>query len=285
SWDTMMRYPTFVINFLTITCLAFVEGSLETVYQWKYFDFVWPSESVKEQAIIDGSYNYSVIRPYDIDVSQDGRVFMSFPFFNGNPARFGYVTDQKDMSGPLIQPYPDWDWFNGANCDHYIIAVVRFKIDQCNRLWLVNTARPSGLSECPSKLMVFHLSNDTLLWQKEIPDDIVFGSKGRLTYITTLIIDSRESDCKDAVETIAQDTERFNFISGMKIVKEAITQEEVLWVIASRSLQIHLKKMDFSKTNFYLTRSPVKKLIKGSKCENPRKIADAPQRRIRFGGH
>ncbi|KAJ8687497.1 hypothetical protein QAD02_023291, partial [Eretmocerus hayati] len=198
----MIQRPAHIISFVTIAFLVSADGSLETVYQWKYFDFVWPSQAAREQAIKDGSYNYSNIRPYDNDVSRDGRVFVSFPFFKGTPVRLGYVTGQQSISGPLIQPYPNWEWFNWDSCDNTILTVVRFKIDQCNRLWIVDTGIIHHARKCPAKLMIFDLSRNTLLRKVTIPHDIVTNQPKGLTnrsYITTIIIDSREKDCSDAI--------------------------------------------------------------------------------------
>ncbi|KAJ8664385.1 hypothetical protein QAD02_006047 [Eretmocerus hayati] len=117
-------------GFLVVIVVTSVlsDASIQTVFQWRYFDFVWPSESAKQQAVRDGSYNLSQVIPSDIDIAKDGRVFISFVFFRGTPARFGVVSKFQDVSGHLIQPYPSWKWFNGSGCDDTILSLIRFKI-------------------------------------------------------------------------------------------------------------------------------------------------------------
>ena len=50
----------------------------------------------------------------------DGRVFVTMLDRDGVPARLAVVTNQtSDESGPLLMPYPEWDWHikRAGNCN------------------------------------------------------------------------------------------------------------------------------------------------------------------------
>ncbi len=41
--------------------------SLETVYQWKYIDYLWNSKEHKEKYVKSGEYNHTKIMAVDVD--------------------------------------------------------------------------------------------------------------------------------------------------------------------------------------------------------------------------
>lgn len=59
----------------------------------------------------------------------DGRVFVTFLGLRGVPATLGTVSNISGyLSGPLIEPYPNWSWFlHQGNCD-YITNVYRIAV-------------------------------------------------------------------------------------------------------------------------------------------------------------
>ncbi|KAJ8664530.1 hypothetical protein QAD02_006192 [Eretmocerus hayati] len=263
-----MNRHAMLQEFLIVITSLLSEASIQTIFQWRYFDFVWPSRSAREQAIQDGSYNHSLVFPSDIDIAQDGRVFISFGSVQGTPARFGVVTQYQDFSGLLIQPYPDWKWFNIDNCDDTMLTIIRFKIDQCNRLWIVDSGW-DGLKilKCPPKLLVFDLLTNTLLWKETIPHTIAFGFQEKESRIVTIIIDTHESRCSHVTEIVAQDEKRFNFIGGMKFIQNLASSEEELWVIATKNLDQYYEKLNFNEFNYYVTKISVVELTRGTRCE------------------
>ena len=59
---------TFLIN--NIYC-----QHLHTLYQWKYFDYTWPSENMKNEFIRNGDYNYKTNVPIDVDRAPGNLLF------------------------------------------------------------------------------------------------------------------------------------------------------------------------------------------------------------------
>ncbi|KAJ8687044.1 hypothetical protein QAD02_022838 [Eretmocerus hayati] len=129
-----MHSPMKVFILTISSVLVVVSGQLETAFRWRYVDFVWPSALAREQALATGAFNITGALPMDVDVSQDNRVFVTFANLEGVPVRLGYITSLIGPSGPLVQPYPDWTWFQSEDCNTSIQEVYRITIDECNRL-------------------------------------------------------------------------------------------------------------------------------------------------------
>ena len=54
---------SFLLTFISISSSFANLKKLDIVYKWKYIDFVWPSEELKNSAISNGDYNYKNIIP------------------------------------------------------------------------------------------------------------------------------------------------------------------------------------------------------------------------------
>ncbi|CAB0038353.1 unnamed protein product [Trichogramma brassicae] len=101
---------------LSASC-GVLSNQLDTVYEWNYIEYQWPSTLARQQAIDNGTYHFARVLPMDVDVSRDGRVFVSFLGMDGVPATLGVVSNQRGPSGPLIQPYPNLGWFERGSCN------------------------------------------------------------------------------------------------------------------------------------------------------------------------
>lgn len=52
-------------------------------------------------------------------------MFVTIPrFVTGIPVTLGYITEENGQTGPLIQPYPNYEFQSVNNCDG-IISVFR----------------------------------------------------------------------------------------------------------------------------------------------------------------
>ncbi|KAJ8687047.1 hypothetical protein QAD02_022841 [Eretmocerus hayati] len=266
------------MNFLLLICAVAIlpesikaAANLETAYQWRYIDYVWPSEDVKQDAIATGAYNYTNIMPMDVDVAKDGRVFITALNFPGVPARLGVVTNQQGESGPLIQPYPNWASTDLNNCDS-IIDVYRVAIDSCNRLWVLDSGKDYAArnpNKCPPKLLTFDLGTDTLIHAVVVPEHIAFNPQTRLSLLANVKVETYGQRCEDTTEILVQDTERLQYADGIKVIPQPIRPEEEVWILTNRYPALVHRKLNFSEPNFFILRSPVAKLIAGTKCQNP----------------
>ena len=62
------------------SCLASLKFELDTVYKWKYIDYVWLSEEHKKAAIANGEYDYEKAIPMDFDIAPGTNTFFIFWF-------------------------------------------------------------------------------------------------------------------------------------------------------------------------------------------------------------
>lgn len=163
--------------------LLFVHPSqpshLEVVYQWKYLDWVWPN-------IVLSGKNYTLGNAFtqDVDIDRQGRVFVTSPqWLDGVPISLSLVTKEHGPGGRLLVPYPNWSWHTPFNCES-IISVYRVAIDECNRLWVVDTGRIMRNAICPPKILIFDLATDQLIHKYVVPDDqVLFGKAALVTPI------------------------------------------------------------------------------------------------------
>lgn len=130
-----------IIALISITCIASsVSAQLQTVAS---SDIVWNG----------------------VTVSDDGRLFVSFPRFEGDKGmRIGEV-----LKGNIIKPYPDadWnDWQNGKDVHKKIVRPNSLRIGPDGNLWIVDTGAPSlGADPLPgaAKLIVVNLKTNQVI--------------------------------------------------------------------------------------------------------------------------
>lgn len=65
------------------------------------------------------------------------------------------------------------DYIKGSN-------EITVQIDECNRLWVVDTGRIGGNAVCPTKILIFDLANDQLVHKYVVPGDQVLYGKAAL---------------------------------------------------------------------------------------------------------
>ncbi|KAJ8676651.1 hypothetical protein QAD02_012438 [Eretmocerus hayati] len=270
-----MHVPLIIITLTTGSLLGTYAGNFQTQYEWKYFDYVWPSAAKKSEAIRTGAYNHSMIMPIDVDVAQDGRVFVTLLQLPGVPARMGYVSTQKSPSGPLIQPYPNWEWFGNGDCDNSIEKVLRVEIDKCNRLWVLDTgSKKNPKRNCSAKLLAFDLNTDTLISRVNFPDDIARNPRTIESLMATTVVETYGQNCEDTTKIVARDPKRLQYATGMKVLSRPFLQEEELWVITNRFPAFSQGHLNFKESNYFILRSTVRDLIAGTRCELPLGITD-----------
>ncbi|XP_025829216.1 uncharacterized protein LOC108733632 [Agrilus planipennis] len=121
---------------------------------------------------------------------------------SGHPATIGTVTDKTTADGnPIVKPYPSWDWHkNLKDCPpDRIVSVFRMMVDECGRLWLLDTGSRSNGTICPPQILAFDLKTDTLLYRYEIPSS---QYEYRSNFVTP-VVDVRDKQCKDTMVYVA----------------------------------------------------------------------------------
>ncbi|XP_046413541.1 major royal jelly protein 1-like isoform X1 [Neodiprion fabricii] len=175
------------MNLILMVLLTFVgwtlTAKLETLYQWKYVDYVWENDTQKQEAIESGVYNHTKIHMVDFQRISGNRILVTTPKHFNNPASLSTISNQTGDGGPLLAPYPSWDWHTSTDCSG-IVSAARLIMDKCNRLWTVDSGKIGDVAVCPAKIIAFNPETDEVLEQIIIPDEVAHSSvnisKGRL---------------------------------------------------------------------------------------------------------
>nr|XP_046466070.1 major royal jelly protein 1-like [Neodiprion pinetum] len=156
---------------------------LETIHEWQYIDYLWDHEGHKLDAILTGIYNYENIFPVDFQPLRDGRVLVSTPKYFNNPASLSMISNVTGEGGSLLSPWPNWDWHDPFSC-WGITSVNRIVLDDCNRLWIVDSGKIGASQVCPAQLLAFNPETDEVILRVRIPNRLSHNSadpsKGRL---------------------------------------------------------------------------------------------------------
>ncbi|XP_063533967.1 protein yellow-like isoform X1 [Cydia strobilella] len=172
---------------------------LRTVRQWAELDFQFPSESMRSAALANRNYVPGNSVPIDVDVQHrrgnlQSRIFVTIPRFDeGRPMTLGTVDENA-----RIYPYPDYTWHDnqGHNCDG-MTSVFRVAIDECNRLWVMDTGKIGDNQVCPPQLLAFDLSNDILIYRHRVNASNYVES----SLFITPVVDIRKSSPEDCADT------------------------------------------------------------------------------------
>ncbi|XP_014223730.1 protein yellow-like [Trichogramma pretiosum] len=175
---------------------------LKIVYSWKSLDFAFESEAVRESALRTGRFKPGAAIPIDVDVHygpDEPRVFVTMPRLEiGIPVTVGYVTDGLSKEGnPLIAPYPNWQWNKLGSCDA-LTSVYRVQVDECERVWVLDTGKVGEEQVCPPQLLSFSLRSNRLLSRYRVPS----SQYEEDSLLVTPAVDVRRVDpAKQCVET------------------------------------------------------------------------------------
>lgn len=170
---------------------------LKWVTQWKSLDYPFSSPKEREEAIASGRFIPENNIPLDMDVDYNSnplrsRVFVTIPrFIEGIPATLGTISTQQGPSGPLIEPYPNaaiQSNPDNTRCDG-IVSVFRTKIDECNRLWIVDTGKVGDRRICLPKIIAFDLRTDQMIHRYEIPASQLVCD---VSLLVSIIVDVRD---------------------------------------------------------------------------------------------
>lgn len=150
-------------------------NDFKLVSEWRDLEYAFPTPQLRQAAISSGQYVAGNGVPIDVDVNyrtgRASRIFVTIPrFTTGIPVTLGVVSGNSANNGPLVEPYPDYSWHSshGQNCNG-ITSVFRIAIDECDRLWVLDTGRIGANQFCPPQLLIFNLENDQLFHRYKFP--------------------------------------------------------------------------------------------------------------------
>lgn len=232
---------------ILLAILAFTGWSsaveLDTIYEWKYIDYVWQNSQQKQKAIDGGEYNYEKI--VTVDFQKIGnRVLVTTPRYYRNPASLSTVSAESCDGGPLLEPYPSWDWHRRGDCSG-ITSVNRVyvskrtdnfsmytthelltpQVDECNRLWVVDSGKIGDDQICPAQILRFDSETDRLLERVQIPLSLSHNSanssKGRLE---VQIVETEGESCENTwVSRLALDQSQWSSYTISVIPRRCIS--------------------------------------------------------------
>lgn len=86
--------------------------------------------------------------------------FVTIPRFQaGIPVTLGSVLSTSTGKN-IIQPFPSWKWHRDPeHCRRdRLVSVYRIKIDNCGRLWVLDTGRHLDKKVCDMQILAFDLA-------------------------------------------------------------------------------------------------------------------------------
>lgn len=205
---TFFLILTTVITLNTVQC----QKDLKQVAVWMEMEYNFPSQADRDEAIASGKYISGNSLPIDVDVNYRGnglpsRVFVTVPRFAvGVPVTLGTISSQGGRGGPLLDPYPNYSWHSshGQDCDG-ITSVFRVSIDECNRIWILDTGRIGDTQYCAPQLLIFNLDTDVLIHRYRFPAS---DYKPGVSLFVTPVLDVRDvaNQCRNTMVYIADVT-------------------------------------------------------------------------------
>ncbi|XP_059470383.1 LOW QUALITY PROTEIN: protein yellow-like [Neocloeon triangulifer] len=153
------------------------QNRLQEVFSWKQLDFNYPTQRARDEAIRSGAFVPMIPEPIGVTAGSKNRVFISIPRFkNGVPATLTYVNYPSQSSSPLLNPYPNWEMNREGNCDG-ITSTFRVKVDECDRLWVLDTGLANSFIDpkriCPPQVLTFDLKTDKVINKYQLPNVII----------------------------------------------------------------------------------------------------------------
>ncbi|KAF6201411.1 hypothetical protein GE061_005859 [Apolygus lucorum] len=207
-----------------VTCL----GKMDVIHSWKTPEFNFPSLEMKNAMLRTKAFIPENVAMIDVDVWEDmnnnqQKIFVTMPRLKkGVPATLATVG----LTGAL-NPYPSWNWHQEGDCEG-ITSVFRVDIDQCGRLWVLDTGNVEIFSNqkriCPPQILVFDLHTDRLLDRYRIPEDQLESK----SLLITIAVDARGPRCEDTYAYLAD-------VVGYKIIVFD-AQTETSWRANNRYL-------------------------------------------------
>lgn len=194
----LLSFVVLSLAYQTRPCTDFIEHAFTVV------DYTWPTDSAREDAIMDGTFIQTNNIISGMNVYKDS-VFVTVPRWRlGVPSTLNKIVVKDGVS--VLQPYPNWEFQTIGDC-HALQFVQSVAIDpNTGLMWIIDTGRINFFAAdgtptqniCPPKIIIYDIDKDEEKDRYEFPDsvanrnrtflnDIVIqyhGGKARYAYIT-----------------------------------------------------------------------------------------------------
>ncbi|XP_060523183.1 uncharacterized protein LOC132700081 [Cylas formicarius] len=165
--------------------------NLEVIYEWAQIEFAYPSEEARQNDIDSGNFAEGFVQPFDVQIyhkeKQREVIFVTTARYrDGIPATLSIVTDERRKGNHILKPYPSWEWHTDPRkCKkHRIVSVYRAFLDNCDRMWIIDTGNIEPEIVCPPQILLFDLKTDKLIHSYEIPEE---QHQNRSLYVTAKV--------------------------------------------------------------------------------------------------
>ncbi|XP_055710597.1 L-dopachrome tautomerase yellow-f2 [Phlebotomus papatasi] len=211
-----------IFTFLATCSVVQISGRLEEVFRWKEVEFEWPD------GVVQKGYKSANNLPLGLDVWRN-KLFITVPRWkDGVASSLNYIDLNSGVSSGKLRPYPNWE-ANSLPVDHEpsattegpprdrlaaaslpkdvesrplsnesIISTFRIRVDECDRLWVVDTGLADILGDpkqlSPPSLVIFDLNTDRLIRRYEIPSESIDDD----SFFANIIVDTDKAACDDA---------------------------------------------------------------------------------------
>jgi hypothetical protein len=178
---------------------GYLTNVFDTIFQWNILDFEFPPGR-RQQAIDSGEFIPENNVPLGIAATSD-RVFVTTPrWLEGVPVSLSVIQLPAYSLSPRLVPYPDWSEHtspDNPDCTK-LMSVYRAYVDECNRLWVIDSGIINALSNlnqvCLPKVVSFDLATNRKVFSYEFPSDQVKQD----SLHTNLLVDIRNGQCDKA---------------------------------------------------------------------------------------
>ncbi|XP_065334364.1 protein yellow-like [Cloeon dipterum] len=150
---TPSLYAIFLFGLSTLTAAT----NFTQVFEWQdEWDFNWPSEAKRTQALEDGTFKPEKIEARYMAV-YGTRIFLSLnKYSNYLPVSLvSLPTISASSASPKLTTFPSWDMNEYGNCNK-IEEASGLQVDSIGRLWVLD----SGSDNCKAKLWTIDLINN-----------------------------------------------------------------------------------------------------------------------------
>jgi hypothetical protein len=63
-------YSVLYVFIFASSLMLISAGHMDSIFEWKYIDYLWISEVVRQEAVQNGTYDFSRILPMDVEKSR-----------------------------------------------------------------------------------------------------------------------------------------------------------------------------------------------------------------------
>ncbi|XP_036144705.1 protein yellow-like [Monomorium pharaonis] len=204
-----MMERLMLLTFL-VTTTVLCHEPFQMIFEWKSFDFHWPSEEQRKYDILRGEYIPENILITTVKFWK-GKMYLTLPRWKvGVPVTLG-VTSSKPINGhqvtaPKLDAFPSWDMQKLDYCAAFQL-VHSIEIDPKGRMWVLDSGRPIFLrqykADCPPRLVILDLEdNDKILRTYEFPEHV---TNRRDAYLNDIVLDHENGGMAYITDTSSTD--------------------------------------------------------------------------------